>query len=59
VSDKDHDYVVDLQAAARSHASHAAPRPASKPAAAAPAAKPAPTPKPAGKLRDLKDPFAN
>jgi hypothetical protein len=60
--DKDHDYVFDM-VAQKTHT--ASPRPAVKSTAPAtatptPATKPeAGTPKPAGKLRDLKDPFAN
>jgi serine/threonine-protein kinase len=65
VPNRDHDFVNDLVAAAHGHAT--SPRPARpEPAAVKPAAKPepakpaeAPAPKPAGKLRDLKDPFAN
>ena len=63
VADKDHDFVTDLMALAKPHAPA---RPTVK--STAPVASPAPTAakpdapssaKPAGKLRDLKDPFAN
>jgi serine/threonine protein kinase len=56
-ADKNHEYVVPL-ARARSGASptHPAVKPV-QPLAAPP--EPKPEPKPAGKLRDLKDPFAN
>jgi hypothetical protein len=65
VPDRDHDFVADLMAAAKP--THA---PAKTPKSTAPVATtptppvtkpeaPKETPKPAGKLRDLKDPFAN
>ncbi|MDB4968741.1 MAG: hypothetical protein JWN44_4430 [Myxococcales bacterium] len=62
-ADKDHDYVFDM-VPAKTHT--ASPHPsvkstapaAARPEPAAPKGEPA-TPKPAGKLRDLKDPFAN
>jgi serine/threonine-protein kinase len=62
VPNRDHDFVNDLVAVAHSHSSSrpSAPRPepvAAKPEPPKPAEPPAP--KPAGKLRDLKDPFAN
>jgi serine/threonine-protein kinase len=62
VPDKDHDYLADLMSAARPHAASAKAPKSSAPTAAAPVAAPAAkpeAPKPAGKLRDLKDPFAN
>ena len=62
VPDKDHDFLVDLMSAARPHAPAAKPSRSSAPVAsptAAPAAPKPEQPKPAGKLRDLKDPFAN
>ena len=60
VPDKDHDFLVDLMSAAKPHAPAAKPTKSSAPTVAAPAPAPKPeTPKPAGKLRDLKDPFAN
>ena len=64
VADKDHDYLSDLTAIAHSHPSSGSKTPkSSAPTVATPAEKPATakpeTPKPAGKLRDLKDPFAN
>jgi serine/threonine-protein kinase len=61
--DRDHDFVADLLAAPTHHGATKPARP-SAPAVAKPA-EPAPkpaepaAPKPAGKLRDLKDPFAN
>jgi serine/threonine-protein kinase len=59
-ADKNHEYVVPL---ARSHSSSSNPsRPAARPSAPMVAPAPAeakPEAKPAGKLRDLKDPFAN
>jgi serine/threonine-protein kinase len=64
IPDKDHDFVADLMPAAKtSHPSGKAPK-SSAPTATAPTAPKADTPakdapKPAGKLRDLKDPFAN
>jgi serine/threonine-protein kinase len=65
VADRDHDFVADLLAEQQRHHPAAA-KPAAKPAAAPPVvaappkpAEPPPAPKPAGKLRDLKDPFAN
>ncbi|HEX9104301.1 MAG TPA: PEGA domain-containing protein, partial [Polyangia bacterium] len=63
VPDKDHDFLVDLMSAARPHAAPSRPSKGPAPTVAAPAAKPEAAkpeqPKPAGKLRDLKDPFAN
>jgi predicted Ser/Thr protein kinase len=62
VADKDHDFLVDLAAVGKAHTAKPTVK-SSAPVAqpTAPALKPAePTqPKPAGKLRDLKDPFAN
>jgi hypothetical protein len=61
VPDKDHDYLVDLMSTPKPHAPSAKTPKSTAPAAtpaATPAAKPE-APKPAGKLRDLKDPFAN
>jgi hypothetical protein len=56
--DHDREYVVELPASGSS--SHHE-RPTAKPVVATPEVKPEPKPepKPAGKLRDLKDPFAN
>jgi eukaryotic-like serine/threonine-protein kinase len=62
VPDKDHDYLADLMSASKPHSPSAARTPKSTAPAATPAVTPAPKPeaaKPAGKLRDLKDPFAN
>jgi len=63
VPDKDHDFVADLMPATRpSHASGKTTRstaPVSAPPVATPKETPKESPKPAGKLRDLKDPFAN
>ncbi len=63
VPDKDHDFLVDLMSVAKPHAAPAHPPKPAAPTVAAPQPKPdAPKPdqpKPAGKLRDLKDPFAN
>jgi hypothetical protein len=58
--DKDRAYDVDLVAVGKP-GGHRAPvaKPAPAPPAPAPTAPPHPTAKPAGKLRDLKDPFAN
>ncbi|MGZ3429587.1 MAG: protein kinase domain-containing protein, partial [Polyangia bacterium] len=64
VPDKDHDYLSDLTPVAHARPSSAAKTPKSTtptvatPVEKPPAAKPE-QPKPAGKLRDLKDPFAN
>jgi len=61
VPDKDHDYLVDLTSAPKAHPSSAHTAKSTAPAATpttAPAPKPE-APRPAGKLRDLKDPFAN
>jgi hypothetical protein len=57
-ADKNHEYVVPL---ARMHSSGPARPPLVKtsPVTAPPPAESKPEPKPAGKLRDLKDPFAN
>jgi hypothetical protein len=58
-ADKDHEYVVPLLAAHHSSGPSKPPK-GNVPVVAAPAApEPKPEPKPAGKLRDLKDPFAN
>jgi hypothetical protein len=63
VPDRDHDFLADLSPAARPHAPAKPTVKSTAPVAATPtpAAKAAdsPAPKPAGKLRDLKDPFAN
>jgi eukaryotic-like serine/threonine-protein kinase len=63
VADKDHDYLSDLTAIAHSHPSAVkTPKSTTPTVATTPAEKPAAKPeqpKPAGKLRDLKDPFAN
>jgi serine/threonine-protein kinase len=64
VADKDHDFLVDLAQVGRPHSSRSASKP-STPLATQPPPQPQPKPaepaqpKPAGKLRDLKDPFAN
>ncbi len=61
VPDKDHDFLADLQPASRPHAPSTRAAKSTAPVVAAPptlAPKPE-APKPAGKLRDLKDPFAN
>ncbi len=65
VPDKDHDFVADLMPVAKtSHPSGKTPKSSAPTVATTPATPkndtPAKdTPKPAGKLRDLKDPFAN
>jgi tRNA A-37 threonylcarbamoyl transferase component Bud32 len=64
VPDRNHDFLADLTPLPKAHSSspHAASKPAAPPTPPAPVAKPAEPPAPnkaAGKLRDLKDPFAN
>jgi hypothetical protein len=61
VPDKDHDFLADLMPAAKPHTPSKPVKstaPAATPTQATPDKKPD-QPKPAGKLRDLKDPFAN
>jgi serine/threonine-protein kinase len=64
VPDRDHDFVADLMSAAKPHERPVAKTPKSTAPVATPTVAPPPekkpeAPKPAGKLRDLKDPFAN
>ena len=63
VPDRDHDFVADLMSAGKPHERPVGKTPkSSAPTVAAPVAAPEKkpeAPKPAGKLRDLKDPFAN
>jgi serine/threonine-protein kinase len=62
IPDRNHDFLADLLPAAKAHAparpAHAASAPVVAPPPPSKPAEPAPS-KPAGKLRDLKDPFAN
>jgi hypothetical protein len=63
VPDRDHDFDADLMSAGKPHERPVGKTPkSSAPTVAAPVAAPEKkpeAPKPAGKLRDLKDPFAN
>jgi serine/threonine-protein kinase len=60
VADRDHDYLADLMAAGKPHATPSkGPKSSAPTPVATPAEKKPEAPKPAGKLRDLKDPFAN
>jgi predicted Ser/Thr protein kinase len=62
VADKDHDFLVDLAAVGKAHTTKPTVKstaPVVQPTAPAPKPAEPAAPKPAGKLRDLKDPFAN